>query len=190
MKTSNARTTKRSLTVRVKKAALTVPSDRLLQDLRTLIAGARDQVARTVNSTLVALYWHVGKRIREDVHKEQRAEYGERIVSTLSAQLTAEYGRGFNRFNLSRMLKLAEFFPDQQIVATLSQQLSWSHFRELLPIDNPLKRDFYAEMCRLERWSVRTLHSQINRLVFERTAVSKKPEDVIAHELAALRDGD
>ena len=139
---------------------------------------------------MVGLYWHIGKRIREDVLNEQRAEYGQQIVSALSAQLTTEFGRGFDRFNLSRMVKLVALFPDQPIVATLSQQLSWSHFRELLPIDDPLKRDFYAEMCRMERWSVRTLRDQINRLLYERTAISKKPEDVIAKELAALRVTD
>jgi predicted nuclease of restriction endonuclease-like (RecB) superfamily len=88
------------------------------------------------------------------------------------------------------MVKLAEYFPDARVVATLWQQLSWSHFRELLPLDDPVKRDFYSEMCRIERWSVRTLQSQIRRMLFERTAVSTKPEDVIRVELDALRDED
>jgi hypothetical protein len=137
--------------------------DRLLGDLRSLIEQARQQIARTVSTGMVALYWHIGKRIREDILHEQRAEYGEQIVATLSAQLTAEYGKGFNRFSLSRMVKLAEYFPDARIVATLWQQLSWSHFREILPLEDPLKRDFYAEMCRIERWSVRTLRQKIDR---------------------------
>lgn len=163
---------------------------RLLGDIRSLIEQAREQTARAVNSALVELYWRIGKRIREDVLHEQRAEYGEEIIATLSQHLAAEYGRGFDRTNLSRMVKLAEYFPDREIVATLSQQMSWSHFRELLPFDDPLKREFYAEMCRVERWSVRTLRQKIDRLMYERTAVSKKPAELIQRDLADLRDED
>jgi predicted nuclease of restriction endonuclease-like (RecB) superfamily len=164
--------------------------DRLLSDLRALIEQAREQVARTVNSAMVGLYWSIGKRIREDILHEQRAEYGEQIVQTVSAQLTAEYGRGFGRTNLFYMVQFAEAFPDVEIVQTLSGQLSWSHFLAILPLDNPLKRDFYAEMCRLERWSVRMLRQKIDRMLFERTAVSKKPEALIRADLDALRDED
>lgn len=167
-----------------------VPADRLLSDIRTLIETAREQVARTVNSTLVGMYWHVGKRIREDVLNEQRAEYGEQIVSALSAQLTAEYGRGYTEKGLRRMIQFAERFPNGEIVATLSRQLAWSHFVEIIPIEEPLKRDFYAEMCRIERWSVRTLRGRIASLLFERTAISKTPDEIIARELNALRDTD
>jgi predicted nuclease of restriction endonuclease-like (RecB) superfamily len=86
------------------------------------------------------------------------------------------------------MIQFAERFLGGEIVATLSRQLSWSHFVELIPLDDPLKRDFYAELCRLERWDVRTLRHKIGHLLFERTAVSKKPDELIAHDLAALRD--
>ena len=165
-------------------------TDHLLGDIRSLIEQARQQVARTVNSAMVALYWSIGKRIREDVLHEKRAEYGEEIVSTLSAQLTMEYGRGFGRRNLFRMMQFAEFFPDERIVSALSAQLGWSHFVEILSLDNALKRDFYAEMCRIERWSVRTLRQKIDRLLFERTAVSKKPTELIRADLDALRDED
>lgn len=163
---------------------------RLLGDIRSLIDQARRDVARTVNSAMVGLYWSIGKRIHEDILHEKRAEYGEQIVATLSGQLTTEYGRGFGRRNLFRMMQLAEFFPDAQIVSALSAQLGWSHFVEILSLDNPLKRDFYAEMCRLERWSVRTLRQKIDRMLFERTAVAKKPEALIRADLDALRDED
>jgi predicted nuclease of restriction endonuclease-like (RecB) superfamily len=165
-------------------------ADQLLGDIRTLIEAARQQVARAVNSTMVGLYWHVGKRIREDVLANDRAEYGRQILQTLSKKLIAEYGRGYSPTNLSWMTRFAEAFPDERIVAALSQQLSWSHFVEIIPLDNPLKRDFYAEMCRLERWSVRTLRHKIDHLLFERTAVAKKPEKLIELDLAALRDED
>lgn len=167
-----------------------VPTQSLLGDLRQVIEAAREQTARAVNSTLVTMYWQIGQRIREDVLQNQRAEYGKEIVDALSRQLTAEYGRGFDRRNLFYMIRFAEVFPDQQIVNALRSQLSWTHFRELLPIDDRLKRDFYAEMCRVERWSTRTLRHKIDHLLFERTAVSKKPEVLIAKDIAALRDED
>ena len=105
--------------------------------------------------------------------------YGEQIVTALSTQLTAEYGRGFSRPNLFHMIRFAEVFPDDKIVYALRRQLTWTHLRELIAIDDPLKREFYAEMCRRERWSTRTLQDQIKRLVNERTAISKKPEQLI-----------
>jgi predicted nuclease of restriction endonuclease-like (RecB) superfamily len=166
-------------------------NDPLLRDIRSLIEESRQQVARTVNLALVWLYWNIGKRIREDVLKEKRAGYGEEIVSSLSRQLAAEYGRGFSRQNLFRMIRFAEVFPDEQIVSSLMTQLSWTHFIYIVQLDDSLKRDFYAEMCRMERWSVRTLRKQIDRLLFERTGVSKKPEELIVRELQALRnDGE
>ena len=88
------------------------------------------------------------------------------------------------------MMRLAERFPDEQIVAALSQQLGWTHFKEIIPLEDPLQRDFYAEMCRIERWSTRTLHAKIQGMLYERTAISKKPEEVIRHDLDALREED
>ena len=102
-----------------------------------------------MNSALVGLYWHIGKRIREDVLGNDRAEYGRQILQTLSKKLTGEYGRGFSQANLSWMMRFAESFPNERIVATLSQQLSWSHFVQLIPLEDRLKREFYAEMCRV-----------------------------------------
>lgn len=162
----------------------------LLGDIRHLIEAAREQTARAVNSTLVIIYWQIGKRIREDVLRNERAEYGQEIVQTLSAQLTAEYGQGFGRRSLFRMLQFAGYFADEGIVSALSTQLSWSHFVEILSIEDLLKRDFYAEMCRVERWNVRTLRHKIGHLLFERTAVSKKPDALIAEDIAALREED
>lgn len=134
------------------------PTDRLLADVRILIEAARQQVAQAVNAGLVTLYWHVGKRIRQEVLGEERAAYGEQIVSTVSRELTAEYGRGFNRRGLFRIIRFAEVFPEEKFLSALRTQLTWTHFRELLAIDDPLKREFCAEMCRAERWSVRMPH--------------------------------
>jgi hypothetical protein len=126
-------------------------SNTLFQDLRSLIIEARQDVARQVNSALVLLYWQVGQRIRQDILKEKRAEYGEEIVPTLSAQLVEEFGTGFCEKNLRRMVQFAGAFPDEQIIVTLSPQLGWSHFVTIIPLDDDLRRDFYAEMCRIER---------------------------------------
>ena len=173
-----------------KSRAVAAPPKKLVTDLHALIERSRTQVAATVNSALVMLYWHVGKRIRADVLNNDRAEYGEEIVSTLSTQLAEEFGTGFGRRNLFRMVRFAEVFPDRNIVQTLSAQLSWSHFVQICPLDDSLKRDFYAELCRLERWSVRTLRKKIDGLMYERTAISHKPADLIERELTALRDED
>jgi hypothetical protein len=147
-------------------------------------------VAYAVNSTLVLHYWQVSRRIREEILNSRRAAYGERIVSTVSRQLIAEFGGGYSRPNLFRMIKFAESFPDAEIVSTLSRQLSWSHFIEILQLKDPLQRDFYAEMCRIERWGVRMLRAKIGGMLFERTALSRKPEELIKQELAKLREGD
>lgn len=169
------------------RAGAAVAADTLLADLRSLIEQARHAAAVAVNMTLTMLYWRVGQRIRADVLRDGRADYGEQIVATLSRQLAAEYGRGFEEKNLRRMVQFAEAFPDEAIVATLWRQLSWSHFRELLPLKRPLQREFYAEMCRIEGWSVRTLASRIDSMLYERTALSRKPEALIRRELASLR---
>ena len=179
-----------------KKLALTKVSAKparvapLLADLRGLILAAREQVARAVDSGLVTLYWHIGRRIRRDILKEKRAEYGAKIVAALGRQLEKEFGRGFTAKNLHRMVQFAEVFPDEQIVAALRRQLGWSHFRMIIPLEDELKRDFYAEMCRIEKWSTRTLEKKIGGMLYERTALSKKPDKLIRQELAALREED
>lgn len=167
-----------------------LPTTRLLKDVRSLIESARAHVAKSVNTGLVFLYWQIGQRIRRDILQCNRAEYGERIVVTVSRQLSKEYGRGFARDDLFRMIQFAERFPDSKIVGTLSPQLSWSHFLKLIPIKDSLKRDFYAEMCRVERWDVRTLRAKISGMLFERTALSKKPVLLVKKELTALRKKD
>lgn len=162
----------------------------LLQGVRELILTARQGVARAVNRAQVILFWRVGRRIRTEILKEKRAGYGEEIVATLSAQLTPDFGNGFALRNLRRMIQFHEVFTDEKIVSTLSTQLSWSHFVELLPLSKPHQRDFYAEMCRIENWSVRTLRQKIDGMLYERTALSKRTDKVIEQELQKLRAED
>ena len=160
----------------------------LLSDLRELVQTARARAAASVNSELVMLYWHIGERIQKDILEQERADYGQKVVIELAKTLTQEFGQGFDRSNLFRMVQFVQVCPDSQIVATVWRQLSWSHIRELLPLKEPLQRDFYAQMATLERWSVRTLRERMNTLLFERTALSKKPEITIQTELERLRD--
>jgi predicted nuclease of restriction endonuclease-like (RecB) superfamily len=162
----------------------------LLADVRELIAEARLGAARAVDAGLATLYWQVGLRIRQDILKEKRAGYGEQIVSALSAQLERDFGRGFGEKNLRRMIQFAEAYPDREIVVSLLRQLGWTHFLRLIPIQDPLKRDFYAEMCRVENWSTRTLQQKIQSMLYERTALSQKPDRLIRRELKQLRDED
>ena len=183
--------TQRKPAKRTDVAALPVPKPTaLLADLRELILQAREGVARAVDSGLTTLYWHVGQRIRQDILKEKRADYGARIVAALGRQLETEFGRGFGEKNLRRMIRFAEVFPELEIVASLMRQLTWTHFVELMPLDKPLQREFYGEMCRVERWSVRMLRQKINGMLYERTALSRKPEELAALELGQLREED
>jgi predicted nuclease of restriction endonuclease-like (RecB) superfamily len=161
---------------------------KLFGEIRSLIETSRAQVVQAVNSTLVMLYWRIGTRIRKDILGEERAEYGKQIVSSLSKQLVAAYGSGFSEKSLRRMIQFAEVFPNHKIVASLMRQLSWTHFLELIPLKDELQREFYAEMCRVERWSVRTLREKIASVLYERTAISKKPDKLIKQELKSLRD--
>ncbi|SOE97273.1 Predicted nuclease of restriction endonuclease-like (RecB) superfamily, DUF1016 family [Burkholderia sp. D7] len=163
-------------------------SGSLLEDVRQLIDGARARAAAAVNAELTLLYWQVGRRIFDDVLRGARAEYGQQILATLSQQLTAEYGRGWSEQQLRHCLRAAEVFPDEAILSALRRELSWTHLKTLIYIDDPVKRDFYIELCRLERWSSRQLHGRIQSMLFERSALSRKSDDVIRHELAQLRN--
>ncbi len=171
------------------KSVTRVPK-KLVGDLRRIIDESREVVSRTVNSALVWLHWNIGRRIRDDVLKQKRADYGEQIVHAVSARLTEEYGKGFAVRNLFRMIRFSEVFSDERIVSSLMTQLSWTHLIYIIAIDDPLKRDFYAEMCRAEQWSTRTLQKKIGGMLFERTALSKKPAELARQELAKLRDED
>ena len=168
----------------------TTPAPELLAEIRQMIEETREAVASTVNAGLTLLYWRIGKRINDEVLQGERADYGKAIVATLGKELEAEFGRGFSSKSLRHMIRFAEAYPDAEIVSALLRQLSWSHFLALIYLKNPLQREFYTELCRLERWSTRTLQSRIQSMLFERTALSRKPEQLIAEELDALRMED
>jgi len=172
-------------------APLQTPALHLVQDLRQIIHDARGRVAAQVNSELTLMYWHIGERINRDVLDNQRADYGQQIVATVSRQLQEEFGhKGFDVKTLRRMMQFAQQFPDIKIVAPVARQLTWSHIVEILPLKDDLQREFYLTMASAERWSVRTLRDRIDSMLYERTAISSKPDELIHQELANLRDND
>lgn len=160
------------------------------KDVRCLIEEARHTVASTVNAAITMLYWQIGKRVNEEILKGKRAEYGREIIVSLSRQLILEYGNNFSGKNLRRMIQFADVYPSKEIVVSLIRHLSWTHFIALIPLKEPLQREFYTEMCRVERWSVRTLRKKIDSMLYERTAIFRKPEELAKHELAELRSND
>jgi hypothetical protein len=158
-------------------ASLVAP---VVSDLQQLIHSARERVAVTINAEITLLYWRIGKRLLTESLKEKRANYGKQVIEAVAISLSSQFGKGFDRANLFRMIQFVEQFPDEEIVATLSRQLNWSHVKELLPLKDDLARTFYAEMCRLERWSVRTLRERINSLLYERRLSPKNQRILFA----------
>ena len=158
----------------------------MLSEIRALIESARQRVAANVNAELSLLYWSIGKRINNDILKNERAEYGKQVISVLAEQLTKEYGKGWTDKQLRRMMQFADVFPNEQIVVSLIRQLTWTHLIAIIPITDEIKRDFYIEMCKMEHWSVRTLRERIDSMLYERTAISKKPELTIKHDISLL----
>lgn len=150
------------------------PDRQLLYDeLRALIASSRQRLAGAVNAELTRLYWSVGERLCTEVlGGADRAKYGDQLINRVGEQLAQEFGRGFEAKNLRRMVQFAQTFPQTEIVATLSRQLSWSHFVNLLPLKTEQARQFYAQQAATNTWSVRELRHQIERKAFERTEIA------------------
>jgi len=140
------------------------PEDLLFQDLGQLIDAAKQRAAMAVNAELTLLYWHIGKRIQTGVLDGQRAEYGQQVINQLSQKLTQAYGKGWSKQQLRHCLFFAETFPNAEIISALRRQLTWTHIKTLMYVDDPLKRDFYIEKCRLEVLSSRQLQESISSI--------------------------
>lgn len=162
-------------------------SDMLTSEIKNLIEESRRQVAASVNYAMTFLYWQVGRRINQEILGNRRAGYGEQIIRNLSAELVNDYGNSFSEKNLRRMIQFAALFQDEEIVVSLIRQLSWSHILAVIPIEDSLKRNFYIEMCKNEKWSVRVFRDRINSMLYERTAISNKPEKNILNELELMK---
>ena len=160
----------------------------LFSEIKQLIEEAKQDVAVVVNATTTVLYWNIGKRINTDILDNKRAEYGKEVVKSISLNLTEEYGKGWGEQHLRHCLRIAETFPNREILYTVCRQLSWSHLRTIMYLNDGIKQEFYIEMAQLENWSVRTLNAKIDSMLYERTAISKKPDELIKHELKELRE--
>jgi predicted nuclease of restriction endonuclease-like (RecB) superfamily len=160
----------------------------LFSEIRHLIDTAKQRAAIAINAEITMLYWQIGDRIHTEILQRQRAEYGKQIIATLSQKLTQTYGKGWSERQIRYCILIAEVFPDREILHTLCAKLSWSHFKLIMGIDDALKRNFYIEITQLENWSVRQLQERINSMLFERTAISRKPEETISHDLQQLRE--
>jgi predicted nuclease of restriction endonuclease-like (RecB) superfamily len=155
-------------------------------DIKNLIIQSRQNVAILVNAEISFLYWSIGKRINEILLRNERAEYGKGIILSLAKELVLEFGNSFSEKNLRRMMQFAEVFPNREIVVSLIRQLSWTHILVLIPIEDPYKREFYIQICTIEKWSVRVFRERVKSLLYERTAISKKPGQTITKELDQL----
>jgi len=149
----------------------------LKQQIGTLLRRGREQAGRAVNTILLQTYWHIGRYIVEfEQNGNIKAEYGSELLDRLSKDLTLEFGKGFSRSNLVYMRKFYLAFPKSE---TLSHQLTWSHYFEILKADSDLEISFYARQCEKENWSVRELKRQMKSMLFHRLALSKDKAEVL-----------
>jgi predicted nuclease of restriction endonuclease-like (RecB) superfamily len=160
----------------------------LFSEIKQLIEETRQTVAVAVNAATTILYWNIGQRVNNEILQNKRGEYGKEVVKSLSNELTQEFGKGWSEQHLRHCLRIAETFPDQRIISAVCRELSWTHFKSIMYLKDELRREFYIEMARVENWSVRALNERIDSMLFERTAISKKPEEMIKQELKELRE--
>ena len=144
----------------------------LFKEISSLIERSKQKVISQAKSAVIFLFWQVGKRINNEILKNERAEYGAQIISNLAKMLSAKHGRSFELRNLRRMIQFAEQFSDRKIVSTMSTQLSWSHIIELLPLQTKDSKLFYANEAAVQGLGVRELRKSIAIKTFERTQIA------------------
>jgi len=149
----------------------------LFDRVSSLIDGVKRKLAISFQSELALLYCHVGCQINEFVLHNERAPYGKQIIKNLSKKLIEKYGSGWGDKHIRHCLRSAETFSEEQIVYALSRQLIWTHIRLLCYENETIKRVFYLEMCALHKWNTRTLEEQMDKMLYEHTAIAQKPED-------------
>lgn len=164
--------------------------NKLFDEVCSIIDDSRYRVAVYANSEVCLMNWHVGWRIRKDILNDERASYGEGIIKNLALKLANKYGKGWGFQKLQHCVRAAYTFSEEEILYAVRKQLSWTHLRSLMAVNDELARKFYMEMCRIEHWSTRTLDEKIDRQLYERTVISRRPEDVIKAELATLKEND
>ena len=162
----------------------------LYNDVCEIIDRARVRVATYVNTEVCLTNWYVGKRIKEDVLYNRRAEYGKKVLRRLSVRLIGKYGNGWGYEKLKHCVRSAYLFSEEEFGYAVSTQLTWTHLRELMGVKDPLARQFYIEMARIEHWDTRTLADKIDKQLYERTAISRKPEELIKRELEQVKQSN
>ncbi|NBU92750.1 MAG: DUF1016 domain-containing protein [Flavobacteriia bacterium] len=162
-------------------------NDAFFNELTEIIVFGKKDIELSINRTITNVYWQIGNRINTEILNDKRAEYGKQIIKHVSEFLVAHFGKGWGEKHIRHCLRIAETFQDKEIFYALSRELSWTHLRTIMYLDDELKRSFYVEMCRLEKWSSRRLQERINSLLYERTAISKQPDELIKKELNALK---
>ena len=159
----------------------------LYADISEIIENSRHRLATTINAEICLTHWKIGKRIKEDVLYNKRAEYGKQIVNKLSTKLTLQFGKGWSVYKLQHCVRAAYTFTEDEIVYAVRTQLTWTHLRSLMSVEDKLKRNFYLEMSRIEHWDTRTLDQKIDAMLYERTVLSRKPEELIKLELETVK---
>lgn len=162
--------------------------EQLFSDVCSIIDGTRNRIATYLNTEVCMTNWYVGKRIKEDVLKNQRAEYGKQILKNLASRLSEKYGTGWGVGKLKHCVRSAYLFTEEEIGYAVRSQLTWTHLRSLMGVKDELARTFYMEMCRMEHWDTRTLDDKIDTQLYERTAISRRPEEVIKRELQNVKE--
>lgn len=153
----------------------------LIRDLKSIIISGRDAAYKAANKAMILTYWKVGQRIGEEEQRgEQRAEYGKKLISEISDELTAEFGRGFSTRNLMYYRKFYQYFPDQEILNAPVQNLTWTHFRSLLRVHDENARIWYMNETAEQGWSSRTLDRNISTQYYYRLMQSPEKDAVIA----------
>jgi predicted nuclease of restriction endonuclease-like (RecB) superfamily len=153
-------------------------NQQLIQDIRLIIAGARENAVRKADFERTLMYWHIGERIFEEEQQgKDRAEYGTFLIKTLSEKLQPEFGSGFSIRQLERYRQFYRMFP---IASTLWTQLNWSQYKLLLSVENKEKREYYIAEAVNNNWSKRQLERQINSQLYERLLLSNDKESVLA----------
>lgn len=150
--------------------------DNIFDSIKDMVISSRNKVYSAVNTEMLTLYWNIGKAIMEIQQGDERASYGDAVLEKLSQKLTNEFGKGFSIINLRRMRKFYCLFP---IRSTVLNELSWSHYLELIKIEEDPKRKFYMNECINSRWSVRELERQIGSLLYERLVLSADKQKVL-----------
>ena len=168
--------------------AILPESQTLYSDVCRIIDDTRTRIAVYVNAEVCHTNWLIGKRIKEDVLYNKRAEYGKQVVKGLSVRLTEKYGRGWSEKTLRHCLRAAETFSESDIVSAVQRQFSWTHLKSIMYISDELARKFYMQMCYYEHWDTRTLDEKIDSQLYERTAISRRPEEVIRQTLQESSD--